>query len=189
MGRIVITLNEDGQSIRMVPDLDINIVDKVLVLSCPKTKWIWGDRKKTERTFRAELPAFLRYLELREFSERVSGADFRFGTKSFIDPEVRLNSAVNSYDSDILDVAAQLFEADDAWYQLKQQGKPWTGTAAQFMQAAASNSLCSKMLNGMTVRSIGIRLSKLSKVSGTGVAVVPSGTMHRQALSYTIDPR
>lgn len=44
------------------------------------------------------------------------------------------------------------------------------GSAAEMAQIIASNPSLSKLMSGMTVRGIGMRLSKYSKTPGSGVA-------------------
>jgi hypothetical protein len=187
-GRILVTLNGDEVSLQMLPDMDMNIADKLLILKGaddPGFKFK-KTNAETERTLRNELPAFLGWLHDWEPSERVSGDGRRFGTQDSINPLVRREAAMTSFDSDILGLFEILWGTDDEWIELAKQDKPWVGTAAQIIQVLAAHPSMGKLMSGLTVRGVGMRLAKLARVSGTGVAVAKGSKAKKESAHYEI---
>lgn len=179
-GRVLITLNGDPESLLMIPDLDRNIDDKLCVfrLNTDK-KWQFKGKEHTEGSLRNETPAFLNWLINWNPPESIYGNSFRFGMRNYIDPHVRTEATVNSFDSDILGVLQILWDTDDEWSRLKDHGEPWVGTAAELTQIIASHSNLLHLIKGMTVRGVGMRLSKLSKTQGTGITSERRPSRHK----------
>lgn len=169
-GRLMVTLNGDPASLLMIPDLDRNIEDKLIVFGCPDaTGWSFPGRFHTERTLRTESPHFLNWLVNWAPPKFVVNTNYRWGMRNYIHSAVRHDATVSSFDGDIFGVLELLWETDSEWSDLKTDGKPWSGTAAELTQIIGTYSSLRSQLNGMTVRSIGLRLSKLAKTPGTGV--------------------
>ena len=92
-GRLSVTMNEDPESMRMLPDLDINNRDKVVILRCsPQPINFLAD---VERTIQQELTYFCRYIYDFCIPKECAGSP-RFGVKSYIDPHLRGESDYSS---------------------------------------------------------------------------------------------
>jgi hypothetical protein len=189
-GRLMVTLNNDPMSLLMIPDLDRNIEDKLIVLGLPeKTQWAFPSRSQTERTLRAESPHFLNWLINWEPPKFMAGPGYRWGMRNYIHPIVRKDATASSFDGDIFGVLDLLWETDNEWVELKKKGEPWVGTAAQLTQIISSYNNMKTMMAGLSVRSIGMRLSKLSKTPGAGVHHHKADNRHKgQAAKYEISP-
>jgi hypothetical protein len=100
-GRIIVTTNTDADSIQILPSLDISNRDKVMFFKIPEeVKVDFPIDPKTkfgtiEREVRAEIPYFLRWLFDYVPNPEVLG-DPRFGTKSYIHPELEQASSDQS---------------------------------------------------------------------------------------------
>jgi hypothetical protein len=172
----------------MIPDLDQNIEDKLIVFGLPETTtWAFPGRAQTERTLRNESPHFLNWLINWKPPKFVADGKFRWGMRNFIHPCVRKDATFNSFDGDILGVLELLWETDNDWVELKKIGRYWSGTAAELTQILCGYPSLKSMLQGMTVRSIGMRLSKLAKTPGSGVTFCVSKSKSKaQSTRYRV---
>lgn len=92
-GRLSVTMNEDPESMRMLPDLDINNRDKVLILRCSKKAIQFP--QDVEDVIRQELSCFCRYIYDFTMPKECVGTA-RFGVKSYIDPTLAEESDYSS---------------------------------------------------------------------------------------------
>jgi len=81
-GRIVVTCNLDPESIRVLPNLDISILDKVHLFQAARTYRKFPDRKTLDAIIKAELPYLCRYLVNWEVPVDVVGTS-RFGVSCY----------------------------------------------------------------------------------------------------------
>lgn len=97
----MVTLNADATSVRMIPNLDASLEDKIIVLK-------FADQKMTfpadiEAIIARELPFFLRWLVDWEMPVHIAGEN-RFGIKAFIHEDIRA-AAIHSGDAgDVLEM-------------------------------------------------------------------------------------
>lgn len=179
-GRVCVTLNGDSESLMMIPDLDRNIAEKLIILRTnPKSNWTFSTNQDTESKLFADAAAFAGWLHDWEPPSNIYGPGWRFGMKDYINAEMRTEATKHGFDADILGLLDILWTTDDEWVQLAAKDASWEGTAAELTKILASHSSLSKLLNGMTVKSVGMRLSKLSKVPGTGVSKAPDTSKHK----------
>jgi hypothetical protein len=186
-GRLMVTLNEDPISLLMIPDLDRNIEDKLMVFGLNSKPFVFQGNAITERTLRQESPFFLNWLLHWKPLKSLVNAHHRWGMQNYIHPVVRRDAVANSYDSDLSGVLDILWDTDNDMVELKQKGEPWIGTAAALTSIVNSHPSVRGLIHAMTVRSIGMRLSKLAKTSGTGVKLVPNATKSKkESTKYAI---
>jgi hypothetical protein len=169
-GRLMVTLNGDPASLLMIPDLDRNIEDKLIVFGLPETtSWAFPGRAQTDRILRSESPHFLNWLTNWKPTKYVVDSNLRWGMKNYIHPVVRREATASSFDGDIFGVLEILWATDNDWVDLKKAGEPWVGSAAELTQIISGYPNLRQQLSGMTVRSIGMRLAKLAKTPESGV--------------------
>ena len=86
-GRLVVTCNMDPDSMRLIPDLDMSILDKVIILRCSNAP---RNFKSTEAemvdVIQRELPYLLKWLAAWEPPAHVAPPGSRFGVLSYKDP-------------------------------------------------------------------------------------------------------
>ena len=124
-GRILVTCNDDPESIRILPDLDVSIKDKLILLkTSPNAQRRFP--KDLVNTIDKELPYFARWLIDYEIPSECEGEN-RFGIGSYIDPELeeiaRQSSVTNSF-AEILDMWRKN-------YFKVSRDLLWKGTAAE----------------------------------------------------------
>jgi len=153
-GRILVTCNDDPESIRILPDLDVSIKDKLILLKSDERA-----RKDfppdVASIIARELPFFARWLlDFQIPVECVGNA--RFGVRSFIDPELeeiaRQSSVTNSF-AEILDLWRSNYFAS------AKSDSCWSGTSAELNSALVTDETIKPLVqNAYNTISIGRRL-------------------------------
>jgi len=154
-GRIVATLNCDYESIRLLPDLDMNVVDKLVVFRTYKPEGL-EFTPEVIAAMDAELPYFCRYLHDYEIPEHVVGGN-RFVIRSYIDPLIRQMTLMDnrqSYLLEIIDMFLRMhpFDDDEAF---------WEGSATEFIGRMSIVSGANNLLKGINPQAVGRGFSHL----------------------------
>ena len=128
--RITISLNDEPESMLILPPLDSSIEDKIILLRAHKSAMPMptatpDQRKAFWRTITAEIPAFLHYLTQSVIPDSIRGE--RFGIEHFHHPE--LLQALNE-----LSPQAKLLQIIDAVLFSDTPLQIWEGTATQLEQ-------------------------------------------------------
>jgi hypothetical protein len=186
-GRLCVTLNEDPESLKLIPDLDRTITDKLLILKLAKTKTFhFPVRKVTTKNVTNQLPYFLRWLIHWNPPKFLTEGYGRFGMRSFIHPEIRAQALLGGSSGDLLELLSILWTSDDEFIRKEAAGEPWCGTCSQLYAALQGNPLTNSLLKGLTPRLIGMKLSALSSLHNSGITRLPKKI--RRIHSYQINP-
>jgi hypothetical protein len=124
-GRLIVTLNNDPESIQMLPTIEHSNLDKVIFLLAATTK---ADFSTGEASVDRELPAFAAFLRDWVIPDDLIG-DWRFGVKEYHHPDL-LQSAKQS------SATAGLVELLDRWRELwfrQSDVDQWQGTATDLL--------------------------------------------------------
>jgi hypothetical protein len=176
VGRPIITLNDDAESLRMLPETDRNILDKIMLL---KTKSPDVDRWPTDREIAQELPyfaAFLRDWEAPEHTKPAAGKG-RFGVVTYRHPD--LMQAASS--TDVTSSFEELLELwRTEWFAAGGPGEgaqSWTGSPTGLFSAIGMNDRLKQVLdkNFPHTTAIGTHLNKLIRRMGAGSYITKTG--------------
>jgi hypothetical protein len=155
-GRTVITLNDDQESLGMLPEWDISIQDKISLFRTANRKYDFtGD---VEQMIREELPFFCRWLLDWAPPDQTVG-DARFGVASYHEPS--LNRAANErgraheFKELLLTFLDQYFTADA-------ETKKWEGTATDLYGAMSLCDVTRDSVRKISAPLIGKGLAKLT---------------------------
>jgi hypothetical protein len=154
LGRLALTLNDDPESIRLIPDLGMSISDKLMVFLCrPFNKFTQAFRGQ----IRAELPSFARWLCAQEVPEDMR--EVRFGVTAYLNETIKLmhqaSGELETYIA-ILDwLRAKVCNAD-----IPGREDYWEGTAGEIMRLAESEG-ARALTRSLSPTSLGIGLNKL----------------------------
>jgi hypothetical protein len=166
-GRVVSTLNCDYESIRLLPDLDMNIVDKLMIFNVQKIddldftpEWIEG--------VDAELPYFCRYLLDYKIPKSVKGSS-RFGIISYIDPTVRNMTLVDNRQSYLLEIIAMFEDI----YSFDDDETFWEGSASQFVKVLSGVSGAAQLFKNTNPQMIGRGFSHLASKGHPKISRAP----------------
>src|ERR1051326_6052828 len=102
-GRLLVTLNDDSYSLQMIPDLEMSMEEKILVLKFLDSGYKFPPKWELEPMIASELPFLLRWLVDWEVPQDIVG-DNRFGVVSYINEELREKSLHSGQAGVLLDM-------------------------------------------------------------------------------------
>ena len=159
VGRIVVTLNDDPESLQMLPEVEINILDKIMLLKTHKpsvSHW------PSDKEILAELPFFGAFLRDWVVPEHCKGSP-RFGVAPYKHADLAAAagsiSATSSFDE-----LLNLWRAE--WFAEGGGGvdeTTWTGNPTALLQCMSLNESLKPILdkNFSSPTGIGMHLNKL----------------------------
>lgn len=164
-GRVMVSCNDDAQSVQMLPAMDMSIADKLILLRVPA-----GSRKpeflpfaEGEAVIGKELPHFARFLECWTIPEECADPDPRFGgLRHWADPYLVRTA---NHSSSTAPLAEILDDFMTSFAAMSPSSAYWEGTAAQLHAA----------LNADTGRKESMRSYPLEKLMTQLTALVQKG--------------
>ena len=180
-GRVIIGLNEDAKSIRLLPDLDQSNDDKMIILHLQT----WKDQPGPtayKSVVTDELPHLLAWLKSWEIPEEVCDPLNRYGIKSLIAPTIK---SMIYEESAIADFRSTL---EEWWKGLtdKERRSPWKGTVAKLRLDLNEGLKDTGILQGMTTNALGRLLKTMSHDKDSGITIVPRSPNTRVSNRFTI---
>lgn len=181
-GRVVLAINDDPISIRLLPDLNQSNEDKTIAL----TMQTWANHpgpEVFEGLEQTELPHFLAWLKAWTPPADIIDQKSRYGVKSTISEEVREISFASS-------AAGSIEEMLSEWWVRRpstERAKPYIGTSLAILEelgACFQNS--PEQMRGLDRYKLGIRLRELAAMKNRGVKVLPKSKHHKGANKYEI---
>jgi len=160
-GRIIVTLNDDPSSLKMLPELQESLMDKLLVLKVHRQKKKFPPASELEPMILGELPYFLSYLvHLRPQGEVVGNS--RFGVKSFIHEELRQEALSSSQDHAFMEILTLYFSE----YSVEHPDKTyWEGSATELVSELTKCELTRGLMKDYTPIRVGRNLGTLISLS------------------------
>ena len=125
-GRVMVTGNLDADSLRILPDLDTSILDKLLLFKAAPRVSHFPEKHQLEAIVRQELPHFAAWLIEYTPPDNVMDADPRYGVARYHHPFLK-QAAGDSNDSSTVRELLQIFLKD-------YKRSYFEGTAVQLMQ-------------------------------------------------------
>jgi hypothetical protein len=188
-GTICVTLNDNPDSLAMLPELDRDMRDKLLILKCADTDEQTGhrchdgfqfpSRRDTESCIRAELPFLLRFLlDWEPPATLAASARARFGSTPWINPDIEARALRTGYHSDIYDVLQVLWRSSDALLSAGNEdlgAGVWVGSASELAAIIAAHPVAKSLLDKCSARSVGRKLTAAAKIPNSGVEVLDFG--------------
>lgn len=140
-GRLVVTCNDDPESLRILPRLDISNKDKLIFLHTLSDKL---EEEEPVLKITPELPYFAAYLKAYQIPKECEG-DARFGVKSYLHPEM-LRAAEGTGAAGVFQEILDLFLQDH--FAGVDKPDEWQGSAMELFSAMARNTKVQPMLEG-----------------------------------------
>ena len=150
-GRLSISLNNDPVSMRLLPDLDMSIRDKLVVYMCRAGTDFAPDVKEV---LEKQLPCFARYLMGHKIPKNLASS--RFGVKEYMNSDIHKMAAIDSryaYVDDLL----TLFRRTHCL----EEGEEWEGTCSDLLLILSNITGCGVLLRDVTPKKLGWGLSHL----------------------------
>lgn len=146
LGRLVVTLNADRESIRIIPDMRSSIEDKLIIVRTTDTKFNFPKRYVLDKILAAELPFFARWL-LDHCPEELG----RFGMEEYADEDIveaaSQSGNLNNFYEVLHDWKCEYFKANP-------KETSWSGTAFQFHKELTNDPRNAIVLKGLTTKAI-----------------------------------
>lgn len=159
VGRIILTTNTDADSLAVIPNLDGNILDKLMIFKMSKSHIPWFlqlAQTEIENTIETELPYFLAWL-LNTYeppAHVVKGASGRYGVHAYHHAEIV--SMAKDLSPDMRD-----WEMIQFWWSLSDQ-EAWEGNVSAFMGELEAFEPLRVFTRTMNKVSFGRTMAKLS---------------------------
>lgn len=189
LGRVVVTANDDEESARIVPDLSMSNIDKLMLFRSAKTPpVVFPPRRELLALLRAELPHFGRFLLEYSIPEHCLSTS-RFGIRSYHEKNLMLTAEQSSR-------SAGFAEIVDDWKQNYFAENPklpcWEGTSFQFLRALNKDQLGSAAgIRSLTADVVSRQLATL-RAKGFPLEIIPQDTggrvwrIHRDELPSAV---
>ncbi len=158
LGRVVVTMNDDPDSLQMLPDLQQHLVDKLIVLKVCKPSLSFPTSKEIEEIIVRELPHFLQWLLDWEPPKELIGEN-RFSVLSFCEHDIKTEALGSTPDECFLELVRGFFHEYQA---ANPEAKTWTGTPTDMVKALLECEVIpNELLRDYTARKAGFILKKL----------------------------
>lgn len=152
-GRVVITCNADPESIRILPDVEMSILDKICLFRIRTAERNFTDAADHIRT---ELPAFGRWLRDYEAPTHCQG-DVRFGVKCYHHAALIETARQSGNTAGFIELLERFLRS---WFS-DPSLTDWTGTATDLLAEMMADESTKHVAAKYTPDAIGRRLSQL----------------------------
>ena len=169
-GRVVVTCNTDEESIRIIPDLDLSILDKIMLFRASDRKLDFLPSRELEALIDRELPYFARWLLDWKAPAHVAGTA-RYGVDSYHEASLVKVAKHSSRSNEFLEILEDWKK--DYFAEAKDD---WEGTAYQLLVAIGKDPSKANAIRHLTPAKVNLQMSAL-KNKGYPIIAVDSGEM------------
>lgn len=162
-GRIFITGNVDPESLRQIPNMDISMKEKIMLMRVCDVRtdgFKFPDDSVVRQHLTRELPIFARFLKDYVISANLVSEEARFGVIPYHEPSL-LTEANHSSTS------GTFGEIVDEWQRehftnREPQSEQWVGTALQFHKAVLQDMSLTEAMRPYNIQGVSRMLSMLA---------------------------
>jgi len=155
-GRVVVTLNDDPESLGMIPILDINIRDKLIILRLSSNPIQFP--QNVEDVLDKELPSFARFLYDFQVPPNLAG-NSRFGIASFIDPVIDDGAKLNAVENSLVELIEIWRES---YFTVNASKAEWFGNTTELLREITQEFADEKkILEGVNTVTLGKRMKTI----------------------------
>jgi len=146
-GRIIVTLNFDPESLRMIPNTDASILEKLFLLKAGDRKVQFKSQPEMEKLLVVELPWLLRWLlDWTPPAHCYEGADVRFGLAPYAEPSILRAANLSTGKTVFIEILSRWLK--DYFTEVKPSATHWEGTATDLRMAMTANAVYAELLRG-----------------------------------------
>ena len=180
LGRVVVTMNDDPDSLQMLPDLQQHLIDKLIVLKVKRPSFSFPTNEEIESIIKLELPHFLQWLIDWEPPAGLLGEN-RFGVMSYVEHDIKQEAVGSTPDECFLELVRAFFYE---YAEVNPEATTWTGTPTDMVKALLEcEAIPNDLVRVYTARQAGFIMKKLE---GRGYPI--TGPHHtKRGSTYTID--
>jgi hypothetical protein len=144
-GRIVVTLNEDPESLRLIPNVDVSILEKLMLFRAGEKKIQFFSQPEMEQLLQRELPHFLRWLlDWTPPAHCFEGADVRFGLAPYAEPSLLQAANLSSGKSVFVEILTRWLK--EFFTEKSPSAAHWEGTATELRMQMICDPLYAELL-------------------------------------------
>ena len=181
MGRIIITLNLDYTSIRILPALDDSSGDKISFFRCPaETSFVFPDRYVIQGMLKNEISRFARWLIDWKTPEELLG-ESRYGTRPHHEPSLlekaHQGSKAAPFSEILIDFLIRFFKDNP-------QATEWKGSVTQLMRGIYADPMNDAVMRSLKLESVNRYLETVHK---DGVISCRASTGDRKTRIWVFD--
>lgn len=156
-GRVIVTCNADPESMRVLPDTDFSMLDKMNLFKALRPPSTFRIPPNVETLVKKELPYFARYLL--EFKEETgTGGGDRFGVKCWHHPELLEAARFTTKSHDFLELLRRFLKM---YFQDNPKAMEWKGTATDLLVDIQLHESLKEISRNLKTVSIGRSLGQL----------------------------
>jgi hypothetical protein len=163
-GRIMVTGNDDAQSVAMLPDVTQATRDKLSFYAFRDLGYRWPSKEEVERLILQELPAFANWLLQFEPPKGVL-ENTRMGVASYFDPRLLSLSQQQAYSHNAKELLSLWCRVGAEWTDRPE----WAGNPTAVFAGMDNCELLKGVLRDWSVPKLSKALRSLALVPGTGV--------------------
>lgn len=157
-GRVIITANADSESLRVLPDMDLNLRDKISLFKASDHKIAFPSWQETEAIVQRELPYFARWLLSWQIPETLLASEQRFGVLSFQHPDLYSESMQHGVAGIVLEILSRFVDSYKDTFKDKTK---WSGSITELYTDLKNFS--DAAMSDIKVQSLAISLGHLNK--------------------------
>ena len=130
LGRVIVTCNLDPESVRLLPNVELSLLDKICLFRCGTTKRVFPNSCELMNIVNDELPYLCRWLIDWKVPEHCKGTS-RFGVKSYHEAQLYQAALQTSASYSFFELLADFLSAYSSCVGKDKQA--WEGTATQLL--------------------------------------------------------
>lgn len=187
-GRAFITGNVDPESLRQIPNMDISMKEKIMLMRITDVRqdgFVFPDDGVVRSNLDRELPAFARFLLDYQIPPQCRSKDARYGVKEYHEPSLLMeanHSSTSGTFGEILD------EWQREYFHVREpQATEWVGTALQFHKSVLQDTSMNEAMRPYNVQASSRMLSNLAIKGVFDIEI--SGDEHRRLFVIKRDAR
>jgi hypothetical protein len=164
IGRMLVTLNDDPKSVRMIPEVNHNTEDKFHFFATKAYRFVWPEKYTLEAIISKELPHFARWLiETYRSPEGIESTGLRCGMKSFHDPVLIEMSKQQDMAYELRELLAAWLTIGQWWAQTPKMPF-WVGTPTALISSLNEVAGFQPLMKEWTVSRMARSLTSLARI-------------------------
>ena len=184
LGRVVVTANNDEESLRIIPDLGISNRDKTMLMRTTSNVFSFPSAPEIERILRREMPHFARFVLDWRTPEHCVGTA-RFGVREYHEASLLREAEFSSSTNWFLEL---IEDWHSEWFSQHPKESFWKGTSTQLSKLlSADEATRAVMRNQIEPNRIGGKLAGL-KAKGYNLETVSNGTNRLWVIHRNLRP-
>jgi hypothetical protein len=156
-GRAFVTANDDEESLRIIPDLEISALDKTMLFRTTRVAYNFPPDEEIEAILRREMPFFARWLLDWVPPEHTKGTN-RFGVAHYHEKSLLRQAEHSSRSNAFSEI---LEDWADQWFDEHPTMQHWEGTAFQLLKAFSQEEDRRAATKNLNVDTVSRQLSAL----------------------------